>query len=157
MGVHTVPDGAEGWHEDHLIVEVLRSGPQPTAHVWEAVHSIQSGKMTKMGSPPHSKSNFKQRIKCLIESGILNQVGEDLILTNIGKWVANSSLLNQDERISFLDSWVCRACTQVGSHVVLGHPFYKLPRKYLVDCAWTQPAPIVGRLPNICPLPMKWT
>jgi hypothetical protein len=129
MGIRTVPDGAEGWHEDHLMVEVLRSGPKPMARVWEAVHSMQSAKMGKMGSPPHCKSNFKHRIKYLIESGVLNRVGEDLVLTNVGKWVANSSLLDQDGRMAFLDVWVCRACTQVVGQVVLQIPILQTAKK----------------------------
>lgn len=128
MGIFQVPHGAEGWHEDQLIVTVIHSGITLEDDVWEAVHSRQSVKMAMMRAPPHSRRNFLNRIKSLIDLEVIYQVGKELALTDIGNWIAHSKLLDQDERLSFVDTWMCGDCNHMG-HIVVRTPLLETIKK----------------------------
>jgi hypothetical protein len=153
MGVHAVPTEAKGWHEDHLVIEVLRFGPQSVNQVWEAVHSKQAAKMETIAASPHTKSNFRQRIKCLIDSGILLKDDKNIILTNMGKWVANSTLLDQDQRVAFLDAWICKNCTKIAGHAVLYTPVLETAKTTSKGWRLDALCPCCGQTSKYMPIP----
>jgi len=152
MSLLKVPPGSEGWHEDHLIISVLRSGPTPTDIVWETVHSRQTAKMARMGSPPHSKRNFRKRIKSLSNRGIINQIAKELVLTNLGKWVAHSNLLNQDERLGFVDTWLCKTCTNA-QQIVVQTPLLQTAKKTSRGIRLDAKCPNCGKVGRYMPTP----
>ena len=102
MGTFQLPLGADGWHEDHLIISALQSGTTLKNEVWEVVHSRQTTKMEKFSSPPHSKQNYRCRIKSLIEQGIIYEVRNELALTSLGKWVAKFKVTKPTRK-----AWFC--------------------------------------------------
>ncbi len=152
MGIFQIPPGAEGWHEDNLIVSVLSSGTTLIKEIWKVVHLRQSAKMAKMGSPPHSKSNFRNRVKSLIKRGVIYQDGTELVLTNLGKWVAISKLLDQDERLAFVDTWVCGTCTNTG-HIVILTPLLQTIKKTSNGIRLDATCPSCGQLSIYLPPP----
>ena len=109
--------------------------------------------MAKMGSPPHSRSNFRHRIKSLIDRGVIHQIGKELALTNLGKWVAYSKLIAQDERLGFVDTWVCGSCSHMGQ-TVLQMPLLQTAKKTSRGIRLDATCPSCGQTSIYVPTPI---
>jgi hypothetical protein len=110
--------------------------------------------MVKMGSPPHSKKNFSHRIKSLINSRIIHQVGDAFTLTDMGKWVANSTILGPDERIAFIDAWVCGACVHK-DQIAISTPLLQTIKKTSSGIRLDVVCPNCGQSSKYVPTPKR--
>ena len=109
----------ENWHEDELAIIELRQGSQSLGDLWNRVHRRQQDKLKPFGAEAHGVSNFRKRVGIMKDRKLISGDNSDLSLTAIGEWVANSSLMTLERRVSHLDSWLCSSCTDGNRATVL--------------------------------------
>lgn len=100
----------------------------------------------------HSKSNFYERIKTLSSCGIVQRVGTDLALTELGKWVANSKMRTQNDRLAFADTWLCTNCTDE-RHIVVLAPLVETLQRTSSGIRMDAACPSCGRKNMYVPAP----
>lgn len=121
MTIHKsrAPEDLENWHEDELIIIELRQGSQSLRNLWNRVHHRQQDKLNQFGAKAHRVSNFRKRVGIMKNRNLISGDNSDLSLSAIGEWVASSSLMTLERRISHLDSWLCSSCTDGNQATVL--------------------------------------
>lgn len=107
------------WHENPLIVSLLKERPLVRQELYERLRDVQKRKETPIGRvEPHSKGAYGYWIRHLKARGILREDSRILSLTPLGKWVANSRLGNIFERERFT-SLICSKCSKSPKIVLL--------------------------------------
>jgi hypothetical protein len=107
------------WHENPVIVSLLKGRPLARQELYERLHDVQKHKETPIGRvEPHCKGAYRYWIRHLKAHGILTEDNKILSLTPLGKWVANSSLGTVFERERF-SSLTCSKCSKSSGIVLL--------------------------------------
>lgn len=111
------PKWNEEWHENLLTISLLKKGPLQRKELKERIRSIQKAKSATFGphlpNQYHTYSNYDRWIRDLIKRGIIEEDNRVLSLTSLGKWIASSQLGSLWERHSFLESSVCKKCSNL--------------------------------------------
>lgn len=107
------------WHEKQLIVLILNKGSLPKNELFRKIRQEQK-KRTVLGEKGivHLKSAYEYWLKSRKNQWVVNECGDVLELTPLGKWIANSQLGTFFDRDSFVES-MCPKCTKPGDLVLL--------------------------------------
>ena len=105
-------------HENLLTISLLRNGMLSRNELKERIRRIQEIKWSP-NSKPHAYRTYDKWIRDLIRRGIVERLGDQVKLTDLGKWIANSNLGDIFERNSFLDTFICKRCSSYSRVVLL--------------------------------------
>jgi hypothetical protein len=105
-------------HENLLTISLLRNGMLSRNELKERIRRIQETKWSP-NFKPHAYRTYDYRIRDLIRRGIVERLGHQVKLTDLGRWIANSNLGDIFERDSFLDMFICRRCRSYSRVVLL--------------------------------------
>jgi len=105
-------------HENLLTVSLLRNGALSRSELKERIRRIQEAKWAP-DFKPHEYRTYDHWIRDLIGRGIIERIDNQLRLTNLGRWIANSDVGDMFERDSFLYTFICRRCSSYSKVVLL--------------------------------------
>lgn len=108
------------WHESHLLIEVLNRGFMPKKQLFKQIREQQKEKIV-LGQKriTHSDSAYRYWLKSHIEHQIAIEKGEQVGLTSLGKWIANSEIGTLEDRYFFISNLHCLDCKKAGYVVIL--------------------------------------
>jgi hypothetical protein len=109
-----------GWHEIHLLIEVLNRGFMPKKQLFKHIREQQKEKIV-LGERriTHSDSAYRYWLKSHIEHQLAIEKEEQVGLTSFGKWIANSEIGKLEDRYLFISNLTCLDCTKAGYVVIL--------------------------------------
>ena len=105
-------------HEHLLLISLLRDGMLSKNELKERIRRIQETKWPP-NVKPHAYGTYDKWIHALIRRGIIERLGGQVKLTDLGRWIANSNLGDIFERDSFLDTFICKTCNSYSRVVLL--------------------------------------
>lgn len=107
------------WHESYLMILILNQGHLKKNELFEKITQEQK-KRTVLGEKEvtHSESAYRYWLKKHQNHWIINDYGDTLELTPLGKWMANSRLGSFFDRENFI-GLICSKCARPGDLVVL--------------------------------------
>ena len=108
------------WHESHLLIQLMNTGPMPRKELFNRVREEQSKKKV-FGEEgiTHSRSAYRYWLRNFIAHQIAIESEGQPRLTALGEWVANSEIGTLDDRYVFLSYLTCLECRRTGYMIVL--------------------------------------
>jgi hypothetical protein len=107
-------------HENLLAISLplLRNGMLSRNELKERMRRIQETKWSP-NFKHHEYRTYDKWIRVLVQRGIVERLGDQVKLTDLGRWIANSNLGDIFERDSFLDTFICKRCSSYSRVVLL--------------------------------------
>ncbi|MEE8636642.1 MAG: hypothetical protein V3T04_00720, partial [Dehalococcoidia bacterium] len=91
------------WHESHLLIQLMNTGPMPRKELFNRVHEEQSKKKV-LGEEgiTHPRRDYLYWLKKYIAHQIAIESEGQPRLTALGEWVANSTTSTLEDRYLFV-------------------------------------------------------
>lgn len=114
----TISSDDSEWHEVAIILSLLKDGPLARKELYQRTSQIQSTVESPIGTGAvHSLGAYAYWIRHFKTAGFVEESGNILALTALGRWVAESRPGTVQERERFA-SLLCPQCTSVSTKVI---------------------------------------
>jgi len=101
------------WFEKELIISLLEKEPLSRIELRNRIIRLQQDHPHPLFQGKyHTNSTYNYWIRKLKEQCLVREINKIFILTNLGKWVANSNLNDICDRYSFLETFICKECSK---------------------------------------------